>query len=71
MYFVFRPSSETDRIRANHILSVGFRIHPDEEPPTGSARTFLTSFTRQFGTSSASSHPPAWVSQLREIEKKN
>ena len=42
MYFVFRRSSETDRIRANHILSVGFRIHPDEEPPTS-----LTSFTRQ------------------------
>lgn len=66
MYFVFRPSSETDRIRANHILSVGFRIHPDEEPPT-----FLTSFTRQFGTSSASSHPPAWVSQLPQNSKKN
>ena len=66
MYFVFRPSSETDRIRANHILSVGFRIHPDEEPPT-----FLTSFTRQFGTSSASSHPPAWVSQLPHNSKKN
>ena len=65
MYFVFRPSSETDRIRANHILSVGFRIHPDEEPPT-----FLTSFTRQFGTSSASSHPPAWVSRSRKIQKK-